>query len=106
VLIAAIPVLALAPGAGLVLAGVLVWGTATGIQDSTVKALISDLVPELRQGTAYGVFAAFEGAGALAGGALYGALYPARPALIAAVAVLQGVALVLLVVTLRKARLR
>jgi MFS-type transporter involved in bile tolerance (Atg22 family) len=104
VLIAAVPVLALAPGAGLVLAGVLVWGTATGIQDSTVKALIADLVPELRQGTAYGVFAAFEGAGALAGGALYGALYGAGPTLIAAVAALQGVALVLLVVTLRSAR--
>jgi MFS-type transporter involved in bile tolerance (Atg22 family) len=104
VLIAAVPVLALAPGAGLVLAGVLVWGTATGIQDSTVKALIADLVPELREGTAYGVFAAFEGAGSLAGGALYGALYAARPALIAAVAALQGVALVLLVGTLRSAR--
>jgi len=104
VLITSVPVLALAPGLGLVLAGVLVWGTATGIQDSTVKALIADRVPGGREGTAYGVFAAFEGAGALAGGALYGALYAARPALIAAVAALQGVALVLLVVSLRKAR--
>ncbi|WP_427133886.1 MFS transporter [Pseudarthrobacter sp. S9] len=104
VLIASVPVLALAPGAGLVLAGILVWGIATGIQDSTVKALIADLVPELRQGTAYGVFAAFEGAGALAGGALYGALYDARPLLIAAVAVLQAAALVVLLVTLRKVR--
>ena len=101
-LIAAVPVLALAPGAGLVLAGVLVWGAATGMQDSTVKALIADLVPEFRQGTAYGVFAAFEGAGALAGGALYGALYGSRPLLIAAVAILQAVAVVVLLVTLRK----
>jgi hypothetical protein len=106
VLITSVPVLALAPGLGLVLAGVLVWGTATGIQDSTVKALIADLVPGGREGTAYGVFAAFEGAGALAGGALYGALYAARPTLIAAVAALQGMALVLLVVSLRKARRR
>ena len=83
VLIAGVPVLALAPSAGLVLAGVLVWGAATGIQDSTVKALVADLVPQPRQGTAYGVFAAFEGAGALVGGALYGSLYGARPALIA-----------------------
>ena len=43
--------------------GVLVWGTALGIQDSTVKALVADLVPEQRQGTAYGVFAAFKGPG-------------------------------------------
>ncbi|WP_240689854.1 MFS transporter [Arthrobacter sp. PAMC25564] len=99
-LIAAVPVLALAPGAALVLAGVLIWGVATGIQDSTVKALVADLVPEHRQGTAYGVFAAFEGGGALAGGALYGALYDARPLLIAAVAGLQAVALILLLVSL------
>jgi hypothetical protein len=97
-------VLALAPAAGLVLAGVLVWGAATGIQDSTVKALIADLVPEFRQGTAYGVFAAFEGAGALAGGALYGALYGSGAPLIAVVAVLQLAAALVLVMALRKAR--
>ncbi|SDP69335.1 Sugar phosphate permease [Arthrobacter sp. ok909] len=104
VLIAGVPVLALAPSAGLVLAGVLVWGAATGIQDSTVKALVADLVPQPRQGTAYGVFAAFEGAGALAGGVLYGTLYGARPVLIAAVAALQAAALVLLLITLRRSR--
>lgn len=104
VLIAAIPVLALAPETGLVVAGVLVWGTATGIQDSTVKALIADLVPAQRQGTAYGVFAGLAGAGALAGGALYGMLFDARPALIATVAALQAAALVLLIVALRTDR--
>ncbi|MDQ0852377.1 MFS family permease [Arthrobacter sp. V4I6] len=103
-MIAAVPVLALAPGTGLVMAGVLVWGTATGIQDSTVKALIADLVPELRQGTAYGVFAAFEGAGALAGGALYGALYDARPLLIGSVAALQVVAVVVLLAAMRSSQ--
>ncbi|MCU1519754.1 MAG: hypothetical protein JWN19_139 [Arthrobacter sp.] len=101
-LIAAVPVLALSPAAGLVLAGVLVWGAATGLQDSTVKALIADLVPEIRQGTAYGVFAAFEGAGALAGGALYGALYDARPLLIGSVVALQVVAVVVLLAALRR----
>jgi MFS family permease len=104
VLIVGVPVLALAPSAWLVLAGVLVWGAATGIQDSTVKALVADLVPQPRQGTAYGVFAAFEGAGALAGGVLYGSLYGARPALITAVAALQATALILLLVTLHRAR--
>uniref|UniRef100_UPI000462A306 MFS transporter n=1 Tax=Arthrobacter sp. TB 26 TaxID=494420 RepID=UPI000462A306 len=105
-LIAAVPVLALAPAAGLAFAGVLVWGTATGIQDSTVKALVADLVPEQRQGTAYGVFAAFEGAGALAGGALYGVLYDNRPLLIVAVAVLQLLAIAVLAVALRRTRSR
>lgn len=102
-LVAAVPLLALSTSLGLVLAGVAAWGAATGIQDSTVKALIADLVPEPRQGSAYGVFAAFEGAGALAGGALYGALYAARPALIATVAGLQLAALVLLL-ALRRGR--
>lgn len=104
VMIAAVPVLALSPAAVLVLVGVLIWGAATGIQDSTVKALIADLVPEFRQGTAYGVFAAFEGAGALAGGALYGALYDSRPLLIAAVATLQVIAFVVLLLTLQLSR--
>jgi MFS family permease len=104
VLIAAVPVLAFSTGVALVVAGVASWGAATGIQDSTVKALVADLVPEPRQGSAYGVFAAFEGAGALAGGALYGALYGAWPALIAAVAALQAAALVLLLTTVRRAR--
>jgi MFS family permease len=102
-LIAAVPVLALSPAAGPAFSGVLVWGTALGIQDSTVKALVADLVPEGRQGTAYGVFAAFEGAGALAGGVLYGALYGTGPLLVAAVAVLQLFAFVVLVVALRRA---
>lgn len=102
VLIAAVPVLTFASESGLVLAGVLVWGTATGIQDSTVKALIADLVPEGRQGTAYGVFAACEGAGALAGGALYGALYTDRPLLIGSVGGLQVTAAVVLAAALRQ----
>lgn len=99
VLVTLIPVLAFSSGTGPVLAGVFVWGAATGIQDSTVKALVADLVVPARQGTAYGIFAGFEGGGALAGGALYGALYGSRPALIAAVAALQAVAMVLLIAT-------
>lgn len=103
VLIAAVPVLALSDGIVPVLAGVAIWGTATGVQDSTVKALVADLVPEARQGTAYGVFAGFEGVGALAGGALYGALYDTRTALVTVVAALQVAALVLLLLTVRRA---
>jgi predicted MFS family arabinose efflux permease len=103
-LVAVIPVLAFSSGAGPVLAGVFVWGAATGIQDSTVKALVADLVVPAKQGTAYGIFAGFEGGGALAGGALYGALYGSRPALIAAVAALQAVATVLLLATVIRSR--
>jgi MFS-type transporter involved in bile tolerance (Atg22 family) len=87
---------------GLVLLGVLIWGAATGLQDSTAKTLLAQLVPTRRRATGYGFFAAVQGVAALAGGALAGGL-PARsvPALVTMVAVLQVAALGLLLSTLR-----
>jgi sugar phosphate permease len=102
-LVAAIPGLAFTNSVSTVLVGVVLWGAANGIQDSTVKALVADLVPAAKRATAYGVFAAVQGSAAVAGGAMAGALYSrSLPALIAAVSVTQLVALVLLVVTLRR----
>lgn len=100
-LVAAVPALAFSLSATTVVIGVLIWGAANGIQDSTVKALVADLVPSPRRATAYGVFAAIQGAAALAGGALAGALYGRVPLLVGTIAGTQVVALVLLVVTLR-----
>ena len=74
VLVALVPMCVFASQLWLVLAGVVVWGVAYGIQDSTVKAYVADLVPAPRRATAYGVFAAVQGLGALAGGGLAGAL--------------------------------
>jgi MFS family permease len=97
VLVAAVPVLAFSAGFVAVVAGILLWGAATGVQDSTVKALVADLVPRHRRATAYGLFAAVQGAGALGGGVAAGALYQqSRTALIIAVAVSQVAALLLL----------
>jgi len=59
----------------LVVAGVVAWAAATGVQDSTVKALVADLVPPRRLATAYGVFAAVQGGAALAGAGAAGGLY-------------------------------
>ena len=102
VLVAAVPPLALAGRLDLVLVGVAIWGLATGIQDSTVKALVADLVPSSSLATAYGVFAAFQGLAALAGGALAGALYVRHlDILVGVVIAAQAAALALLVVTLR-----
>jgi MFS family permease len=75
VLVAAIPPLAFAGGLPAVLAGILLWGAAVGLQDSTVKALVADLVQPDRRATAYGLFAAVQGVGALVGGIATGALY-------------------------------
>jgi MFS family permease len=106
-LVAAVPALAFAGSPLVVMIGVLLWGAAGGVLDSTVKALVADLVPASRRATAYGVFAAVQGAAAIAGGAMAGALYEqSLPILIAAIAATQAVALVLLIATLRRHRRR
>lgn len=97
-LVALVPALALSERLVLVLAGVVVWGAAVGVQDSTVKALVADLVPPARRATAYGVFAAIQGAAAVAGGGVAGYLYSrSLPTLVVVVAVTQVVSLALLV---------
>jgi MFS family permease len=101
-LVAAVPALAFADTWPVVVLGVLIWGAATGLQDSTVKALVAQLVPAGRRATGYGWFAAVQGLAAVAGGALAGALSARSvPALVAVVAVLQLAALLLLLRTLR-----
>jgi MFS family permease len=102
VLVAAVPALAFSSAWVVAVAGVLIWGFATGLQDSTVKALVAQLVPAGRRATGYGMFAAVQGAAAVAGGTLAGALSARSvPALVAVVAVLQLAALGLLLRTLR-----
>jgi hypothetical protein len=105
VMVAAVPALAFAGTWPVVVLGVLLWGAATGLQDSTVKALVAQLVPASRRATGYGMFAAVQGVAAVAGGALAGGLSAhSVPALVAIIAVLQVAALVLLLRTLRTPR--
>lgn len=95
--VALVPLLAFDDRLALVLVGIALWGVATGVQDSTVKALVADLVPRARLATAYGVFAAYQGAAVLVGGALAGWLYSnGRLELVAVVGAAQLVSLVLL----------
>ncbi len=104
-LTAAVPWLAFGSSVAVVVAGVLLWGAATGVQDSTVKALVADLVPAGRRASAYGVFAAVQGGAAITGGAAAGLLYERSvPALAITVGATQVVAFVLLMVTLRRQR--
>ena len=87
-LVSAVPVLAFALSPLVAMAGALLWGAAGGVLDSTIKALVADLVPASRLATAYGLFAAAQGAAAIAGGVMAGALYErSLPILVAAVAV-------------------
>ena len=107
VLVALVPALALSSALAAVLVGVVVWGFAFGVQDSTVKALVAELVDAPRRATAYGVFAGIQGALAVVGGGVVGWLYEVSlPALVVVVALSQAVALVLLVTTLRRSEAR
>jgi MFS family permease len=99
---AVVPVLAFTDSVGLAVAGALAWGTVLGVQESTLRATVADLVGPHRRATAYGVFGAVVGVAAAAGGTVAGALYDVSvPALVAVTAGVQGAALVVLLLTLR-----
>jgi MFS family permease len=98
-LVACVPLLAFSSSRPVAVAGILVWGLATGILDSTVKALVAETVPRSRLGTAYGAFAAVQGVAALAGGGVAGWLYSqGRLPIVLVVGLAQVAALVLLLV--------
>lgn len=104
-LVVAVPLLAFSSSLAVAIIGVAAWGAAVGVQDSTVKALVADLVPSPRRGTAYGVFAAFQGGAAIIGGVMAGTLYGhSVQALAIFVAATQLITLALLIMTLRRAR--
>lgn len=105
VVAASVPALAFSASLAVAVVGVLAWGAALGVQESTLRATVADLVGPGRRATAYGVFGAVVGVAAAAGGALAGGLYETSvPLLVAVTAVLQLVALAVLVTTVRRAR--
>ncbi|MFB7918415.1 MFS transporter [Streptomyces sp. NPDC056061] len=96
-LTAAVPALAFTRHLPSAAVGALLWGAALGVQESTMRAVVADLVPTGRRATAYGVIAGILGAAGLIGGALTGVLYTVSvPLLVTVVAALQAAALVLL----------
>jgi MFS family permease len=102
---ALVPMLAFSGTVAVAVAGALAWGVALGVQESTLRATVADLVGPGRRATAYGIFGAVLGVSAAAGGALAGGLYEVSvPLLVSVTAVLQLLALTVLVVTLRRAR--
>lgn len=95
IICAAIPALAFTGDLAAVLAGALLWGAALGVQESTLRATIADLIPPPRRATAYGVFAAVIGVAAAIGGALAGVLYAiSYTAVVTVTVIIQAVALV------------
>ncbi|MFE9448906.1 MFS transporter [Streptomyces sp. NPDC006739] len=99
-LAAAVPALAFTDTLAWAVGGSLLWGAAMGVQESTLRATVADLVPSPGRATAYGVFAGVVGAAGLVGGTLTGALYDySVPVLITVVVAIQVLALILLAAT-------
>lgn len=99
VLAAAVPWLGFSNIAALAVAGVLVWGAAMGVQESTMRAGVAGLAPVARRGSAYGMFTACYGLAWLAGSVLIGWLYEySTLALAVTVTAVQAAAMVIFVV--------
>jgi MFS family permease len=78
----------------------LVYGFYFGFAEGTEKALVADLAPASRRGTAFGIYNAVQGAGALAASVLFGVIWKlyGAPAAFSAGAALALVATALLFV--------
>jgi MFS family permease len=95
---ALIPALAFDQSVIPAITGALLWGAVLGVQESTLRAAVADLVPASRRGTAYGLFAAGSGTATFAGSALIGVLYTrSLTAVVSVTAAIQLVALILFV---------
>jgi len=76
-LAAAVSVLAFTTNVTLVWVGVAIWGLVNGVMDSTVKAVVVELVPSARRAVAFGWLALLRGTGLLVAGGALGIAYDA-----------------------------
>jgi MFS family permease len=67
-------------------AGVAVWGAVNGVLDSTVKAVVTDLLPASARPTGFGWLALVRGTALLAGGGVLGLAYDAGRGAVVALA--------------------
>ena len=102
---ASLALVAFTGSTGLLWAGIAVWGVVNGVLDSTVKAVVTGLVPGPSRAVAFGWLAFVRGAGLLVGGGLLGAAYDQGPGVAIGVALAaNAVGLVALTVVLRRLR--
>jgi MFS family permease len=76
---AAVAAIAFGNTAALVWAGAAVWGIVNGVLDSTVKAVVTELVPSSSRAVAFGWLALVRGLGLLMAGGILGAAYGIHP---------------------------
>lgn len=102
---AIVPFFAFGNSLASVIAGVVLWGASLGIQESTMRAAVADMVPGCKRATSYGMFSVFMGVGSFVGAGVTGALYAhGQVAIVVYALVLEAAACVLLFLALRGAR--
>lgn len=90
-----------------IIAGVMLWGASLGIQESTMRAAVADIVLGNRRAGSYGMFSVAVGVGALIGGIVVGLLYDVSPSAIMAYSIVtESIALIILAITLNKQKRR
>ena len=105
VLSAAVPWLSFSSSVAALVVGAALWGVVVGIQDSTMRATVADLVPVHRRGAGFGTYAAVQGGAWLVGSTVVGALSERSVTAVAAyVGVVEVLALALLAVVLTRLR--
>lgn len=72
--------------------GLILWGIGIGIQGSVMRAIVAELVPSNKRGTAYGIFNTFFGIFWFLGSALMGYLYDISLSFLVAFSVLAQLA--------------
>ncbi|VXC05381.1 Major Facilitator Superfamily protein [Microbacterium sp. 8M] len=98
-------VIAFSESAALIWAGVAIWGIVNGILDSTVKAVVTELVPAASRAIAFGWLAFVRGVGLLVAGGVLGAAYDqGTGVVVAAVLIANVLALAGLITVLRLMR--
>ncbi|WP_204623428.1 MFS transporter [Crenalkalicoccus roseus] len=96
----AAPLVFLGGGAAPVALGMLLWGVGMGAQESVMRAVVADMAPPERRGTAYGLLNAVFGVAWFAGSAGLGVLYDHSVAAVAWTSLLVQFAAVPLLVAL------
>ncbi len=100
---AAISVVAFTHDVTLIWVGVAVWGLVNGTLDSTVKAVVSELIPSSARAIAFGWLAFLRGVGLLIAGAVLGFAYDQGTAVVIITALTANVlGLIGLIVVIRK----
>ena len=99
------PLVFLGSGFAPVLAGMLLWGIGYTVQDTLLKAVVADQLPEGRRNTAFGLFYTGYGVGWLVGSVAAGLLYErSRVALVIFSVAVQLLSVPVFIISLRRPR--